>query len=337
MAVPNLKDSINQWVNIEVSLNNESAQGEIYINGASQGAPFVIDAQITKDAESKIFIGSDKDGNNGFKGKMEAVGIQNKAVTEEVSRKKYERSRDNAEDTLFMMEFDQDRLIGDDTFADLGSGRMKGTFDPTTSDSEFVNDVALGRGGMKFNSIGHVTVPDPSNRLGKSSFENGCSFTSWVKYPSASSSAGFKPIITKENVFTFGLTNGHAALYLNNDGQYAPGTNVEKVDNYKIRNKRLAKIQFESEDPNVKYFEGATRKPAPVQQVGVRRSKAVQLGNNKKVSYSRKALIGEDLSEFSVSMWVKPSSLSMSTLIHREDIGLKLMYDSSGRLTLTHR
>ena len=337
MAAPNLKDNINQWVNIEVSLNNETSQGEIFINGTPQGNPFVIDAQITKDENSKIFIGSDKDGNNGFQGKMEAVGIQNKAVTAEVSRKKYERSRDNDHDKLFMMELDQDRLIGDDTFSDLGAGRMKGTFDATTSDSEFVEDVAQKRGGLKFNSVGHISVPDPSKRLGKASLENGCSFTSWIKCPSSASLSGFKPIITKENLFTFGISNGHAALYLSHDGQYAPGTNVEKVDNYKLRNKLLAKLQFEKSDPGVKYFEGTTRKPLSLQQVGVRRSKALVLGNDKKVTYSKKALIGEDLSKFSVSMWVKPSSLSTATLINRVDAGLELKYNSSGRITLIHR
>lgn len=336
MATPSLKDNLNQWVNIEVALNNETAQGEIFINGDSQGAPFVIDAEITKDEDSKIFIGSDKDGNNGFQGKMEAVAIQNKAVTEEVSKKKYERTRDGDQNKLFMMELDQDRLLDNNRFVDIGRGRMTGTLE--AGDTEFVDDVANLRGGLKFNSTGYVTVPDSSRRLGKDSLSQGCSFTSWVKYPSGADSGTYRPIITKLNVFSFGINEGHATLYLNNDGNFAPGTNVEKVNSYSVNDKKLASIQFEKEDRKLKYFEGGLRQSidTAIEQRGVRRSKAAKLGTDKKLAYTKNILVGKDLGEFSVAMWVRPESMASAKLFEREDIGLSLGYNGAGRLTVEY-
>tara|TARA_B100000405_G_scaffold121048_1_gene84751 strand:+ start:891 stop:1898 length:1008 start_codon:yes stop_codon:yes gene_type:complete len=335
MAAPNLKDNVNQWVNIEVSLNNETAQGEIFINGASQGAPFVIDAEITKDENSKIFIGSDKDGNNGFQGKMEAVGIQNKAVTEKVAKKKFERARDGDNNKLFMMELDQDRLIDASRFVDLGKGRMDGTFN--SGDSEFVNDHANQRGGLKFNSTGSITVPDPSVRIGKDALSQGCTFTSWVKYPSSADSGVFQPLLSKLNCFSFGINNGHAALYLNDEGQFAPGTNVEAMDSYTVDDKKLVSVDFETNDTRLKYIEGTSAAPVAtaIQQRGVRRSKAAKLGSDKKLTYSKNVLVGKDLSQFSVAMWVRPGSLT-GTLFEREDIGLKLQVNGAGRLVLTY-
>ena len=73
--------------------------------------------------------------------------------------------------------------------------------------------------------------------------------TSWVKLPPTSS--GYEPIISRENVFSFGVNNGHASLFLSQNNQLAPGTNVSKESSSTVTTGQAISSVMESTHDNL--------------------------------------------------------------------------------------
>ena len=83
----NLKDHINEWVNIELSIDNTNNQAEIFINGSKKDT-ITYEKKLTKNSQSKLHFGSRADRSKGFRGKLESINISNSKTNETISSAK---------------------------------------------------------------------------------------------------------------------------------------------------------------------------------------------------------------------------------------------------------
>ena len=333
----NLKEHINEWVNIAISIDNTNNQVEMFVNG-SKRETVNFDLNITKNNQSKLYFGAKADISKGFRGKLENINVTNSKITEAIAIARYNQLKELYKKQMFNIDFKN-----------------------TSSSSKKVSEKSKYKSSARFNNLDNETGAELITNEGKNAvnFRSGdfmhidagtsmngdkllnSTFTSWVKLPSTSS--GYEPIISRENVFSFGVNNGHASLFLSQNNQLAPGTNITKTEQaLAVRDETFAKATFDQNDSLVKVNQNGSLvtnvvESDMIEYSGVANSKALKLTTNDKVEIDKLTYTGRDLSKFSMSMWVKPDQLSDNmVLFSRPEIGLALKANSSGKLNVEY-
>lgn len=186
---------------------------------------------------------------------------------------------------------------------------------------------------------------EPTSSMSGDKLEN-TTFSTWIKTPAGYTNTGYEPILSRNGIFSFGLNNGHASLFLGKDNQLVPGTNITnefttsttlvtsiasimEEDNENL----LFDANFNTNDTSVKTT-STTKKYSSV----VPGSKYIELSKTDKIELDKTKLIGKDLSSFTFSGWVNFSSLNDGAILfERPDTGLKLTTDASGKISLNYK
>tara|TARA_Y100000389_G_scaffold85425_1_gene82149 strand:- start:3924 stop:5876 length:1953 start_codon:yes stop_codon:yes gene_type:complete len=335
----NLKDHINEWVNIQVSIDNINGEVRIFLNGNEINIESII-KRITKTNQSKLYIGSKSNGTKNFRGKMENVSISNKKITNKVSSVMYKHLKFIYKKQIFNIDFKNTSTNSKKVFE-----RSKYKSITKFSESDVDKGVTLitdqGKDAVNFSSGDFMEIDAGASMNGE--LLKNSTFTSWVKLPPTHSKSGYEPIISRENVFSFGVNNGHASLFLSQNNQLAPGTNINKTEEgLAVVDETFVRATFEQNDSLVKVNKNGVLitdviESDMIEYSGVAKSKALKLTTNDKVEIDKLTYTGRDLSKFSMSMWMKPDQLSDNmVLFSRPEMGLALKANSSGKLNLEY-
>lgn len=357
MSIYDLRNNINQWTNIEISIDNDNNNVLLFINGEKQNfqpgsnttpgsdntLTFNNGVQLTKDSDSKMFIGGNRNGNNKFTGKMDKISITNAKKTPASAKAQYEKLKTRPKNTMFNVAFDsKSRTISD-------SSRFKST-GKTVKESEssgitYVDDVANNRVAINVTG-GDFIEMEPAASMNGDNLKN-TTFSAWIKTPSGYNNSGYEPILSRNGIFSFGLNNGHASLFLGKDNQLVPGTNitsdittsstvVSSISSIMDSNTEslLFDANFNTNDASVTIPVAVEKKYSRI----VPGSKYVELARTDKIELDRRKLIGKDLSSFTFSGWVNFASLNDDGIIfERPDAGLKLLADAAGRISVDYK
>lgn len=354
MSIYDLRNNINQWTNIEISIDNDNNNVLLFINGEKQnfqpGAnttagpdntlSFNNGVQLSKNSESKMFIGGNRNGNNKFTGKMDKISITNAKKNPASAKAQYEKLKARPKNTMFNVAFNsKSRTISD-------SSRFKSTGKPVkeTTGITYVDDVVDKRVAIKVTG-GDFIEMEPAASMNGDNLNN-TTFAAWIKTPSGYNNSGYEPILSRNGIFSFGLNNGHASIFLGKDNQLVPGTNITSdittsttvvssissiMDS---KNESLLfDANFNTNDASVTIPVAAEKKYSRI----VPGSKYVELARTDKIELDRRKLIGKDLSSFTFSGWVNFASLNDNGIIfERPDAGLKLLADASGKISVDY-
>lgn len=350
MSAYDLKQHLNEWTNIEVSINNNTGTVDLFVNGTQQqftaganttagtgGSLNISDGkQITKNSNSKFHIGGNKDGNKEFTGKMERIEFSNKVRNSATALANYQNLKKRESNSMLNMKFKPS------TTRNLGEGskyKSKAKFNKQSDGATI--EVIDGRDAVKFKSADYIEMNAPTSMYGDKLLNS--TFTSWVKLPSTSS--GYEPIISRENVFSFGINNGHASLFLSQNNQLAPGTNVSKEDSSVVTVAQMVSSVMEPThknllvDANFNTTNTNITKPVSSEYSSIiSGSKVVKLTSSDKIEVNKTALIGKNMNKFTFSGWVNFSSLNDNAILfERPDAGLKLSTNASGQVKLNYK
>ena len=359
MSAYNLKQNINEWTNIEISINNNTGAVELFVNGTQQqfkaGANVTTASddskslnisngkQFTKDSNSKIFIGGNKDGDKEFTGKMERIEFSNKARNDVAALAKYQKVKNRESDSMINIRFN---TIGNSrSLSDKSSYKSPVKF---IHDDSYVGDKAImtidtdtvrnvDREAVQFKGGDHIEIDASSSMYGDNLTNS--TFTSWIKTPSTHA---LEPIISRENVFFFGLNNGHVSLFLSQNNQLAPGTNISRQDSSAVNVGQVISSVMESThdnllvDANFNTTNTKITKPVSSDYSSIiSGSKVVKLTTSDKIELDRTAIIGKNMNKFTFSGWVNFSSLNDNAILfERPDTGLKLSTNANGQVSL---
>ena len=356
MTEYNLRDDINQWTNIEISIDNDNNSITLYVNGEKQGLKagantttadesdktLTIEKRLTKNSSSKITLGGKADGTQNFTGKMERFSITNKTKTPVSAKNTYNKLKSRKSDSMFDVKFKNNNVTDSSKFKvakknEGNSGTISNVLDVTI---EAVDN----RYAVKFDRAGKFIEMEPTSSMSGDKLEN-TTFSTWIKTPAGYTNTGYEPILSRNGIFSFGLNNGHASLFLGKDNQLVPGTNITnefttsttlvtsiasvmEADNENL----LFDANFNTNDTSVTTT-STTKKYSSV----VPGSKYIELSKTDKIELDKTKLIGKDLSSFTFSGWVNFSSLNNDGIIfERPDAGIKLMADAAGKISLNY-
>lgn len=350
MSAYNLKQHLNEWTNIEVSIDNNTGTVDLFINGTQQQFAAGVNTiagtggsksltisggkQFTKNTNSKCYVGGNQDNQKRFTGKMERIEFSNKARSASSALAKYKQLKKREGNSMMNMKFkpSSSRELGESS-----KYNTKAKFNKQSGGATLeVND---GRNAVKFNSGDYIEMETTSALYGNQLLNS--TFTSWVKLPPTSS--GYEPIISRENVFSFGINNGHASLFLSQNNQLAPGTNVSKESSSTVTTGQAISSVMESTHENLLVDANFNTTNTKITKTGgtteyssiIPGSKAVKLTTSDKIEVDRTALIGKNMNKFTFSGWVNLSSLNDNAILfERPDAGLKLSTNASGQVSL---
>jgi len=349
MSAYNLKQHLNEWTNIEVSIDNNTGTVDLFVNGTQQqfaaGANVTADTngskslnisggkQFTKNSNSKFHIGGNKDKKKRFTGKMERIEFSNKARNAAAALASYQKLKKRESDSMMNMKFKPS------TSRDLSESskyKSKAKFNKQSGGATI--ETNSGRDAVKFSGGDYIEIDATTTMYGNKLLNS--TFTSWVKLPSTSS--GYEPIISRENVFSFGVNNGHASLFLSQNNQLAPGTNVSREASSAVTVGQAVSSVMEPTHENLlvdasfNTTDTKITKPASSEYSSIiPGSKVVKLTTSDKIEVDRTALIGKNMNKFTFSGWVNFSSLNdNAVLFERPDAGLKLSTNASGQVSL---
>lgn len=335
----NLKDHINEWVNIELSIDNTNNQAEIFINGSKKDT-ITYDKKLTKNSQSKLHFGSRADRSKGFRGKLENINISNSKTNETISSAKYNQLKGNSKKQMFNMDF-KNTSSSSRKVSERSKYKSSAKFNKPDGETGATLVADDGKDAVNFSSGDFMEIDAGASMNGE--LLKNSTFTSWVKLPPTHSKSGYEPIISRENVFSFGVNNGHASLFLSQNNQLAPGANITKTDHaLMVMDETFAKATFGQNDSIVKVNKNGSLvtnviESDMIEYSGVAKSKALKLTTNDKVEIDKLTYTGRDLSKFSMSMWMKPDQLSDNmVLFSRPEMGLALKANSSGKLNLEY-
>ena len=345
-----LRDDTNKWTNLTISIDNVNRQVELFVNGEKQNLSDVggfnddpdNQLQITKNSNSRLKIGG------GFVGKIEKLSVTNKKSNEqsEKSRNKKLRSRQN--NSLMSMKFTKLSATSK-TFYDSSTYRSVGKFVNASPSSTLIKDEL--RESLSFTDGEYLQIENNTSLNGEKM--NNVTISSWIKTPLDYNNTGYEPILSRLNVFSFGLHNGHISLFLAKDGSLVPSTNIKR-ESANSGGVNLASSIMNDESLLVDETFDRRTIEAPSSQLiltnstgGVLDKKGdsdiilgsryLILDKNDKVEINRNALIGQDLSDFTFSTWVNFTSVNDNAIIfERPDIGLKLSTNALGKLVLDY-
>jgi len=335
----NLKDHINEWVNIELSIDNTNNQAEIFINGSKKDT-ITYDKKLTKNSQSKLHFGSRADRSKGFRGKLESINISNSKTNETISSAKYTQLKGNSKKQMFNMDF-KNTSTSSRKVSERSKYKSSAKFNKPDGETGATLVTDGGKDAVNFSSGDFMEIDAGASMNGE--LLKNSTFTSWVKLPPTHSKSGYEPIISRENVFSFGINNGHASLFLSQNNQLAPGANITKTEQaLAVVDETFAKATFGQNDSIVKVKKNGSLvnnviESDMIEYSGVANSKALKLTTNDKVEIDKLAYTGRDLSKFSMSMWMKPDILTDNmVLFSRPEMGLALKANSSGKLSFQY-
>ena len=335
----NLKDHINEWVNIELSIDNTNNQAEIFINGSKKDT-ITYDKKLTKNSQSKLHFGSRADRSKGFRGKLESINISNSKTNETISSAKYNQLKGNSKKQMFNMDF-KNTSTSSRKVSERSKYKSSAKFNKPDGETGATLVTDGGKDAVNFSSGDFMEIDAGASMNGE--LLKNSTFTSWVKLPPTHSKSGYEPIISRENVFSFGINNGHASLFLSQNNQLAPGANITKTEQaLAVVDETFAKATFGQNDSLVKVNKNGSvvnnvMESDMIEYSGVANSKALKLTTNDKVEIDKLAYTGRDLTKFSMSMWVKPDILTDNmVLFSRPEMGLALKANSSGKLSFQY-
>lgn len=361
MSAYNLKQHLNEWTNIEVSIDNNTGTVDLFVNGTQQqftaGANVtagtsgskslnISGKQITKNTDSKFHIGGNKDGDKEFTGKMERIEFSNKARNAAAALAKYRKLKRRESDSMMSMRFNA--RGNSRSLSDKSVYKSQAKF---RRDDSYVGDKAVmaintdtvrnvDREAVQFAGGDYIEMDAATTMYGDKLINS--TFTSWIKTPSKHDPDSYEPIISRENVFSFGLNNGHASLFLSQNNQLAPGTNVSREASSAVTVGQAVSSVMEPThenllvDANFNTTDTKITKPASSEYSSIiPGSKVVKLTSSDKIEVDRTALIGKNMNKFTFSGWVNFSSLNdNAVLFERPDAGLKLSTNASGQVSL---
>ena len=353
MSIYDLRNNINQWTNIEISIDNDNNNVLLFINGEKQkfqpgsntaagpdNTLTLNSVQLTKNSDSKMFIGGNRNGDNNFTGKMDKISITNAVKTSAIAKAQYENLKTRPKDTMFNVAFDsKSRKISDSSRFKSTGKIVKESLGITYVDNVVNNRVAINVAGGDFIEM------DPAASMNGNNLKN-TTFSAWIKTPSGYNNSGYEPILSRNGIFSFGLNNGHSSLFLGKNNQLVPGTNitsdiatsstiVSSISSIMDSNNEslLFDANFNTNDESVTIPAAASKKYSEI----VPGSKYVELARTDKIELDKKKLIGKDLSSFTFSGWVNFASLNNNGIIfERPDVGLKLLADAAGRIRVNY-
>ena len=341
----NLKDFINEWVNIEISIDNTNQAADLFINGSKKDT-FALSKRLTKQSDSKIYVGGRSDRTKRFSGKIERMSFSNKITNEETSLARYNKERGNSRKQMFNMSF---KSSSTNFRKPNETSRYKSSVKFSKSEAtgaQLVQDTTpegVARDSIQFQNGDFMEI-NAGNSMNGELLKNS-TFTSWIKTPVGYVPNTYEPIISRENVFSFGLNNGHVSLFLSQNNQLAPGTNMTNSQQSQYVNndsRKFVEAEFEENDSQVTVYKDGSvvtnvLESDMIEYTGVANSKAVKLTTKDKIEINKLSYIGKDLSKFSMSMWIKPSTLTDNmTLFARPEMGLSLNANSAGKLSLQY-
>lgn len=361
MSAYNLKQHLNEWTNIEVSIDNNTGIVDLFVNGTQQqftaGANTtagtsgskslnISGKQITKNSNSTFHIGGNKEGEKEFTGKMERIEFSNKARNAIAALAKYQKLKRRESDSMMSMRFNA--RGSSRSLSDKSVYKSQAKF---RRDDSYVGDKAVmaintdtvrnvDREAVQFKGGDYIELDASSSMYGDKLINS--TFTSWIKTPSTHDAKTYEPIISRENVFSFGLNNGHASLFLSQNNQLAPGTNVSREASSAVTVGQAVSSVIEPThenllvDANFNTTDTKITKPASSEYSSIiPGSKVVKLTSSDKIEVDRTALIGKNMNKFTFSGWVNFSSLNdNAVLFERPDAGLKLSTNASGQVSL---
>tara|TARA_Y100000389_G_scaffold85425_1_gene82150 strand:- start:6034 stop:7101 length:1068 start_codon:yes stop_codon:yes gene_type:complete len=348
-----LKQNLNEWTNIVVSIDNNTGLIDLFVNGTQQ--KFIAGAnvtgtdsskslnikdgkQFTKNAQSKFHIGGNKNGDKEFTGKMERIVFSNKTRNAAAVLAKYQNIKKREGDSMMNMKFKPSSLR---EINGSSAYRTKGYFHKKSDGATIEkND---GRDAIKFRSGDYIEIDTSTTMYGDKLLNS--TFTSWVKLPSTYTGFGYEPIISRENVFSFGLNNGHASLFLSQNNQLAPGTNVSRETSSAVTTGQAITNIMEPThenllvDANFNTTDAKITKPVSSEYSSIiAGSKVVKLTRSDKIEVDRTTIIGKNMNKFTFSGWVNFSSLNDNAILfERPDAGLKLSTNVSGKVSLDYK
>ena len=243
MSAYDLRQNLNEWTNIEVSIDNINNKISLFVNGQQEkfatGADTEYDTNDTKSLvikssrrftkrpssskNPKFVVGGQEDASKRFTGKMERFEISNKKSNAAAALAKYQELRSRAKDSMFNMKFS--RTNGRE-ISDRSKYKTQARFDKTEETGGAELTVDSGREVVKFQNGDFIQMDAPTTMFGNKLLNS--TFTSWIKTPIGYNPATYEPIIGREHVFSFGLNNGHASLFLSKNNQLMHGTNITK-------------------------------------------------------------------------------------------------------------
>lgn len=354
MSIYDLRNNINQWTNIAISIDNDNNNVSLFVNGQKQnfqpGLNTSIGAdnnltmngkQLSKETTSKMIIGGNRDGGNRFTGKMERINITNAKKTVASAKAQYDSIKSRPKNTMFNVSFNSKSKTVSDSSRFKSSGRpAKESLGITYVDDVVDKRVAINVTGGDFIEM------EPSASMSGDNLKN-TTFSAWIKTPAGYKNSGYEPILSRNGIFSFGLNNGHASLFLGKDNQLVPGTNITNEastssvvvasigDVMDPKNESLLfDANFNTNDATVVISETATKHYSRI----IPGSKYVELARTDKIELDRRKLIGKDLSSFTFSGWVNFGSLNDGGIIfERPDAGLKLLADAAGRISVDYK
>ena len=364
MSAYNLKQHLNEWTNIEVSIDNNTGTVDLFVNGTQQqfsaGANVTVGTgdskslnisegkQFTKNNNSKIHIGGNKDGQNKFTGKMERIEFSNKARNATAALAKYQKLKKRESDSMMNMKF---HAKGNSrSLSDKSVYKSQAKF---RRDDSYVGDKAamtinkdtvrnVDREAVQFKGGDYIELDASTSMYGDKLLNS--TFTSWIKTPSTHDSDSYEPIISRENVFSFGVNNGHASLFLSQNNQLAPGTNVSREASSAVTVGQAVSSVMEPTHENLlvdaSFNTTDTKITKPVSSEYssiIPGSKVVKLTTSDKIEVDRTALIGKNMNKFTFSGWVNFSSLNDNAILfERPDAGMKLVVNANGQVSLQY-
>ena len=332
----NLKDYQNQWVKFDLSIDNNNGAADVFLNGAIVQT-FSFTKQITRDVNSKLHIGSKSDNSKGFNGKMESFDITNKLITEEIASIKY-AARKNSKSKMFNVKFINNGV------SDSSKFKVTKKVDEGTG-AGIVIKTESNRDAVQFSQGKYIEMEATESMNGDKLLNT--TFSTWIKTPSLYANNGYQPILSRNGIFSFGLNNGHASLFLGKENQLVPGTNItapeQNTDIVVSTDDKIIDVSFDYDSINSKVDTYRNGSIVPMttltQQTGLLSTKSIHLSaaTNDKIELDKSLIVGNDLSKFSISMWVNFDTLTDNMiLMERPEIGLKLSGDNTGKLKVAY-
>lgn len=356
MSAYDLRQNLNEWTNIEVSIDNINNKISLFVNGQQEkfaaGADTEYDTNDTKSLvikssrrftkrpssskNPKFVVGGQEDASKRFTGKMERFEISNKKSNAATALAKYQELRTRAKDSMFNMKFS--RTNGRE-ISDRSKYKTQARFEKTTAGAELTVD--SGREVVKFQNGDFIQMDAPTTMFGNKLLNS--TFTSWIKTPIGYNPATYEPIIGREHVFSFGLNNGHASLFLSKNNQLMPGTNITKEVAVSTVGQAVNTVmETDNEnllvDANFNTINSRITTPSTSEYSSIiPGSKAVKMTQSDKIEVDKLSIIGKDLNKFTFSGWVNFSSLNDNAILfERPDAGMKLSVNAGGQVSLQY-
>ena len=337
----NLRDYENEWVKLEISIDNTNNAADLFINGAKKDS-FVFAEQITKNTNSKFFVGGNSEKSKNFRGKMESLSITNKLITEKIANSKYISER-NSKNKMLDLKFKNNGVTDSSKFK--VAKKNKANNGTISNVLDVIIKAVDNRYAVQFVEAGEFIEMEPTSSMSGDKLDN-TTFSAWIKTPDGYANTGYEPILSRNGIFSFGLNNGHASLFLGKDNQLVPGTNItvpqQNTDVIVSTDDKIVNVSFEEIHSKVDVYSAGVKVASDTKthQSGVLSTNAIQLSSDTddKIELDKSLIVGKDLKKFSVSMWVNFDTLTDNMiLMQRPDIGLKLSGDSTGKMKVEYK